>query len=134
MRHRRPSTHSTISGISLTPLMDLTFLLLITFIITFPLIEQGIPVNLPRGEAPPIDASDRPVQITLKADGTFWWNEDFIRPENIAERLAQAYAANPEVRLVLRGDRDSNYGRIVEIAAMAKKAGVRSLSLATVEE
>ena len=112
----------------------MTFLLLITFIITFPLIEQAIPVNLPQGSAPPIILDDRPVQITVKEDGTCYWDETFIVPENIAERLAQACATNPDVRLVLRGDRDSNYGKIVEIAAMAKKAGVRSLSLATVEE
>ena len=114
--------------------MDLTFLLLITFIITFPLIEQAIPVNLPRGDAPPMEQSDHPVQITVKQDGTCYWDDAFIVPENLSERLAQACAANPEVRLVLRGDKDSNYGEIVRIAAMAKKAGIRSLSLATVEE
>ena len=114
--------------------MDLTFLLLITFIITFPLMEHGISVVLPRGKGPPIDYVDKPVQITVDKEGRYYWGSDYIVPDVLNERLTAAVAANPELRLILRGDTDANYGKVVEIAALAKKLGVKSLSLATKEQ
>ena len=132
MKRQHRTTIHGMYGMNITPLMDLTFLLLITFIITFPLMEQGIPVNLPRGQAKPVEAAPS-VTITVDKDGRCFWDMDLIVTEALAERLAQSHAANPEIRLILRGDTDANYGKVVEIAALAKKTGIKSLSLAMVE-
>jgi Biopolymer transport protein len=120
-------------GMNLTPMMDLTFLLLITFIITFPIMERGIPVNLPRSAANPANQSDKPLQITLDKEGRCYLGTELIAPESLRLRFENAVAANPEIRLILRGDFDASYGKMVEIAALAKQLGINSLSLATKE-
>ena len=66
-----------ISDINMTPLMDLTFILLITFIITFPLIEQGVSINLPKGNASTIsETSSR--TISINAEGSYYLDDDLL--------------------------------------------------------
>ena len=128
MRRQRHSTVTGIHEMNLTPLMDLTFLLLITFIITFPLMEQGIPINLPRAEGKSSETAPS-LTISINKDGMVYFDTVAVVPEVVAERLANAVAANPEIRLIIRGDTEAAYGKIVEIAAIAKKKGFKTFSL-----
>lgn len=114
-------------------MMDLTFLLLITFIITFPLIEQGFEVSLPKGKATPIEADQKPAVVTIDKEGRIFLGQDFISAEDLVGKLKTLHAENAELKLIIRGDADVNYGKVVEIAHSANGIGIKKLALATQE-
>lgn len=129
-----PASLKQISDINLTPLMDLTFILLITFIITFPLIEQGIPVNLPKGEAIPVDSDSGMRTLTLDAEGRFYIDDVH---ENLAgfDGIAREWGTHaPEMRIFIRADESIAYGRVVEIMRILHQSGLSRLSLVTEPE
>ncbi len=129
-RHTPLSSLKPISEINLTPLMDLTFILLITFIITFPLIEQGIPVNLPIGRAAPLpEAQSR--AITLDREGTLYLDNVAIEADALAARLHEIGAADPATAFLIRADEAIAYGRVVEVLRLLRAAGLTRMALVT---
>lgn len=119
---------SEIKEINLTPLIDLTFLLLITFIITFPLIEQGVPVNLPQGKAEDLPQRDTR-SITIRQDGSIHLDQ---RPTEIAalgEEMRRLGEADPEMVVMVRADERVPYGRVAEVLRVLHQAKIRRLAL-----
>src|SRR6056297_1875047 len=94
-----------ISEINLTPLMDLTFILLITFIITFPLLEQGIPVNLPTGKAEELDP-EATRTITLDREGVLYLDELRVSAEELAREMQIVRRSAPNMTVLVRADED----------------------------
>lgn len=122
-----------VKEINMTPLIDLTFLLLITFIITFPLIEQGIPVNLPRGKAE--DLVDRDVRsITLNEKGEIFLDRRPIALEQLAVEMRTLAASNPKAPVLVRGDEKIPYGRMVELMRVLHEAKITRMALVTAAE
>ena len=116
---------------NLTPMMDLTFLLLITFIITFPLVESGIPVKLPEGKAKPYDASMKSAVVSVDAAGRIFLENDPVTIEELSVRLGMLKSGEPDLKLIIRGDVESSYGSVVEIAKTAHQLGINGMSLST---
>ncbi len=121
---------------NLTSMMDLTFILLITFIITFPLIEQGLPVNLPKGSAEEISTKDHSVSITVKANGDIHFDDDKepVAMESLEARLTAAMNNDPETFVFVRGDDAVNYGKVVSVLRLVHKLGISKMTLVTQEE
>lgn len=119
-----------ISDINMTPLMDLTFILLITFIITFPLIEQGIAINLPKGKA--ADMTDPQTRsISLNRDRQlFLDNRPVLRGELVSE-MATVSTADPNTTIFVRADRDLPYGEVVDIMKILHDANITRMALVT---
>jgi biopolymer transport protein TolR len=132
---RRSSFESTrrMSEINMTPLMDLTFILLITFIITFPLVEQGVPLNLPQGEAPKLspDVSQR---ISIDANENVYLNDSLISVEDLTETMEALGKADPDTVVYVRGDESLRYGRVVEVLVILQEAGISRMALLTEPE
>jgi biopolymer transport protein TolR len=122
-----------ISEINMTPLMDLTFILLITFIITFPLIEQGIPVNLPKGKAADLDNPDTR-SITIAADGTLFLDDEMILKEALAGEMQRTGHLMPDTTVYVRADQSVKYGRVAEVVKMLYDAKVTRMALVTEAE
>jgi biopolymer transport protein TolR len=122
-----------ISEINMTPLMDLTFILLITFIITFPLIEQGIPVNLPKGKAADLDNPDTR-SITIAADGTLFLDAEMILKEALAGEMQRTGHLMPDTTVYVRADQSVKYGRVAEVVKMLYDAKVTRMALVTEAE
>jgi biopolymer transport protein ExbD len=119
---------SEIKEINLTPLIDLTFLLLITFIITFPLIEQGIPVNLPRGKAQ--DLPERQTRtVTLDPKGALFLDKQPIAMDAFAAEMNALGAADPDVTIMVRADETVAYGKVAEILRILHGAKIARLAL-----
>ncbi len=116
---------------NLTSMSDLTFLLLITFIITFPMIEQGIQVKLPSGKSSTIDPQKETSVVTVDREGRIYLGEDLVSAEALEPALAARFAANPDLRLVIRGDEGVNYGKVVEVGRIARKIGIERMAFAT---
>jgi biopolymer transport protein ExbD len=119
-----------ISEINMTPLIDLTFILLITFIITFPMIEQGIPVNLPRGKAQ--DLKDRESRtISIDARGEVFLDRVPVTLPDLEKELTILGAANPDTVVMVRADQDLVYGRMVEVLQVLQRARIAKMALVT---
>jgi len=133
MARKRLTSIQQISDINLTPLMDLTFILLITFIITFPLIEQGIPVNLPTGDADPVEAG-RSRTICMDAEGRLYLDELMTTLDELAVEMNELGAADPDVTVQVRADEAIRYGKLVEILKILHDAKISRMALITQAE
>ena len=127
------SRNRIISEINMTPLIDLTFLLLITFIITFPLIEQGIPVRLPKGKASELDQANT-FTITLNDKAEIFFDEVPTGAEALAAELKAKAAENPDVTILVRADDRIAYGKVVAVLRMMHDANISRMALVTSPE
>ena len=132
-RQTKLTSLSQISEINLTPLMDLTFILLITFIITFPLIEQGIPINLPRGEAEELDP-DRMRTITLDVEGRLFLDDEPTDDDELNARMHQLSEAGADVTIMVRADEALAYKRVMEVMRILHGARITRVALVTQAE
>ncbi len=122
-----------ISEINMTPLMDLTFILLITFIITFPLIEQGIPVNLPKGNAADLNNPDT-LNITINAKGDLFLDDNPISKEILIGEMQRTGALAPDTTVYVRADQTIDYGRVAEVMKILYDAKITRMALVTQAE
>ena len=127
------SRNRIISEINMTPLIDLTFLLLITFIITFPLIEQGIPVRLPKGKASELDQANT-FTITLNDKAEIFFDEVPTGAEALAAELKAKAAENPDVTILVRADEEIAYGKVVAVLRLMHDADISRMALVTSPE
>lgn len=122
-----------ISDINMTPLMDLTFILLITFIITFPLIEQGIAINLPKGKA--ADMSDSVSRsISLNLDKQLYLDEVPVSKDELLASMSEIGLNEPDTTIYVRADRKLPYGEVVEIMRVLHEANITRMALVTAAE
>jgi len=119
-----------IGEVNLTPLMDLTFILLITFIITFPLLESGIPVSLPKAKGTPIEDQET-VMVTVDAEGSWFFDSMAVTEESLAAEARYLRDQKPETLVLLRGDEGLSYGSLIEVMQILKENGIQKISLVT---
>ena len=134
MQRRRRSTLPNKADMNLTAMSDLTFLLLITFIITFPMIEQGIPIKLPKGKSRQMDGQKKTSSVTIDDEGRVYLGDRLVDYDQLARELADRVAEEPELKLVVRGDVETRFGVVAEVMRIAERTGVRSMAVATKDE
>lgn len=122
--------HTTLSEINVTPLVDVMLVLLIIFMVTAPMLQQGIDVNLPQEGGGNLDLSTERLVITLAKNERTYLNDRRIDLPELEQILRQATAATREV--FLRADKDIPYGLVVQMMAVIKQAGIERLGIVTV--
>lgn len=129
---RRTSLTNTrlISELNMTSIMDLTFLLLLTFMITFPNIEQGIAVRLPKGKTTVLEHQDS-LAITLNANAELFLDNAAITEEALANALKTKVADNPEVAVLVRADETLAYGKVINVLRLMHEASITRMALVT---
>ena len=131
MARKTPATSlKQISEINLTPLMDLTFILLITFIITFPLIEQGIPIELPKGESNAL-TDDEARTITVDHQGHLFLDDVPVTLVELNGMMQDLGVREPEVTVMVRADKRIEYGRVVDVLKSLHAAHITRMALVT---
>jgi biopolymer transport protein TolR len=121
-----------ISGINVTPMVDVMLVLLVIFMVTAPLLTSGVPVDLPAANAKPITGDDRPLTVSIKADGTIWLSEDTqVSLDELAPRLKAMTSNKPDARIFVRGDGAITYGRMIEVLTNLQGAGLNHVALLT---
>jgi biopolymer transport protein TolR len=118
------------SDIQLTSMMDLSFLLLITFLITFPLIEQGIPVDLPQGKAQKLPP-EQSRTVTVDKAGNVYLDEKAISLDALAERMRGLVQGGSSVTVMVRADQSVQYREVVKVMKTLHDAGITKLALVT---
>jgi len=117
------------SEINVTPLVDVMLVLLVIFMVTAPLLTVGVPVDLPQTQAPPINEPKEPLVITLNREGVIYVQESSIETDALVPKLQAITGANPDAVIYVRGDKDINYGRVLEVMSLVSSAGFRKVSL-----
>lgn len=124
---------SSLSQINVTPFVDVMLVLLIIFMVTAPMLDQGVEVDLPEvAEAPGLPAQQEPVIVTLERNGQIMIGKAKIdQLAKLGPVLQQALKGKPDREVFLEADQNVPYGRVVQVMAAVKKAGVEKLGMVT---
>jgi biopolymer transport protein ExbD len=130
-RHRSQLT--TIGDINMTPLIDLTFLLLIVFMITAPLLEYGVDVTPPEMNAEPLPEEDSRI-VNLNRKGEIVFNKRTVNLNDLLLELTALSKSNPRLTVLVRADEDRKYREVMELMKVVRAAGIQQISLVTQSE
>jgi biopolymer transport protein TolR len=122
---------STLSEINVTPMVDVMLVLLIIFMVTAPLIQQGVKVNLPETKAAPVEASDKKIVISVDVQKRVFIGETQVPLDQLEEKLKTNAKAQQDKEVYLHADRDLPYGIVIEVMASAQRAGINNVGMIT---
>ena len=126
--HRRITT--TLSEINVTPFVDVMLVLLVIFMVTTPLLEKGIDVDLPKEPAKDIEAIEKSI-ITANKEQAIYFNERRISIDEIESVLKDAYSGKTDKEIFLRADKELPYGFVVKIMSKIKNTGIDKINMVT---
>jgi biopolymer transport protein TolR len=128
-RGRLSSRYRPMSEINVTPLVDVMLVLLVVFMVTAPLLTVGVPVDLPQTQAPPINEPKEPTVITVNKEGEIYVQDAAVPEDSLVAKLQAVTNSNPDAVLYVRGDKDINYGKVLEVMSLISNAGFHKVSL-----
>ncbi|MBF0460551.1 MAG: protein TolR [Magnetococcales bacterium] len=125
------SEHGTMSDINVTPMVDIMLVLLVIFMVTAPLLTQGVDVNLPSTKASPLQSKQEPLIVTVNQDGITYIEKTPQSTTQLIEKVAAIRKSNPEVPIYVKGDRKTPYGTVMIVMSQLQQAGVDRVGLVT---
>jgi biopolymer transport protein TolR len=132
MEAYRKRRKKLMSEINVVPYIDVMLVLLVIFMITAPLLSQGVKVDLPKAAAQPVDSQDREtLVVTVDREGRYYLDDRRITSEELTRKVAAILRARPQTPVLIRGDRQSNYGEVVRAMTLLQSAGAPSVGLLT---
>ena len=134
---RNKTKRRMMAEINVVPYIDVMLVLLVIFVITAPLLTQGVKVDLPQAASEPIESEvQEPLVVTVDVNGNYYLNvgEDERKPidhQALVNKVAAVLRLKPNTPVMVRGDKDVNYGKVVTAMALLQKAGAPSVGLIT---
>lgn len=134
--HKRKKRRS-MSEINVVPYIDVTLVLLVIFMVTAPLLTQGVQVELPKAGSEPLSSDNKePLVVTVNKQGNYFVNigDDQEKPidhDILVARVAAVLRNQPGTPVMVRGDKDVNYGKVITAMALLQKAGAPNVGLVT---
>ena len=122
------------SDINVTPFVDVMLVLLIIFMVTAPMMMQGVDVSLPETTAEPLKSEKENLVITINKDNNVYINDYQVTIDFLKEKLAKILEGRRDREVFLKADKDISYGTVVQVMAEIKGAGVEKLGMVTVPE
>ena len=119
----------TISNINVTPFVDVMLVLLVIFMVTAPIIQQGVEVNLPQAKAKPVEGETQPLVVTIARDGKIYLNDNPMTLQELEGKLSAIRALDRDKSVYLRADREVPYGTVIEAIGEIKAAGIEKLGM-----
>ena len=139
-RHKR----KPVAEMNVVPYIDVMLVLLVIFMVTAPMLNQGVKVDLPQvsSEVLPSDSNQQVLTLSVLADGTYYWNlgeavdtenqsESAVSLDEMSEKVTKIINARPDTLVYIRGDESANYGVVVTAMATLQQAGVPNVGLIT---
>jgi biopolymer transport protein TolR len=125
------SPHSTLSQINVVPLVDVMLVLLVIFMVTAPILQQGVQIDLPQAKAAALTGEEDQLVIAIDKKGAIFLNDNPITLQELGPKLEAVIRLKPDKQVFLRADRSVPYGEVVQVMAAVKVAGVQSLGMIT---
>ena len=123
---------TVLADINITPLVDVMLVLLIIFMITAPMLHQGIEVALPQADSEPLPMRvDDPLVLSVNRDGLVYVQEEPIHPSQLIERLQPLIEARGDDTVFLKGDRELAYGTVMEVLDILHDGGIQHVGMVT---
>ena len=133
-RKKMRSQLEAMDEINITPLLDLTFMLLIVFMITTPLMENGIDVTPPTMNADKINTEKVTRNLTITRDGILTYEKQPITPAELLKTLQTLRASSPDAVLLLRADGSRSYSEVIEVMKTIRESGFKNVQLVTLSD
>ena len=120
--------------INTTPLVDVMLVLLIIFIITIPVMNQSVKIDLPRASSQPQDLKPENINLDIDAQGQIFWNREAIDASQLGIRIATAAQKTPQPELHLQAERTTQYEKVAQVMAAAQTGGLSKIGFITEPE
>ena len=122
---------TTIAQINVTPLVDVMLVLLVIFMVTAPIIQQGVQVNLPQARAGAIPGTEELLVVTIAKNGKVYLNDNPMSLGELGDKLRAIRKLHRDKQVYLRADQDVRYGLVMKTIAEIKQAGIERLGMVT---
>ena len=128
---KRNNTNKLLAEINVTPLVDVVLVLLIIFMVTAPMLQMGIDVNLPRVKSKSIDVTEEKLVLTINSSKEIFINKTKTSITDLSTKLENIFANRIDREIFMRADKNVPYGFVVEVMSTVRKAGVDRLGMIT---
>ena len=118
------------SEINVTPLVDVCLVLLIIFMVVTPMLQKGVPINLPVTEEPEkTPDTDKQLQISVKANGAVYLGSSVVRKEQVQSELEAIHQRTPDREIAVKGDKQVKYGDVLDVLKACREVGFNDVGL-----
>jgi biopolymer transport protein TolR len=118
------------SEINVTPLVDVCLVLLIIFMVVTPMLQKGVPVNLPVTEDPErTPDTDKQLQISVKADGSVYLGSTVVLQQQVQSELEKIHERTPDREVAVKGDKLVKYGKVLDVLKACREVGFNNVGL-----
>jgi len=122
---------TTIAQINVTPLVDVMLVLLVIFMVTAPIIQQGVQVNLPQAKTSAIPGTEEFLIVTVAKNGNIYLNDNAMSLRDLGDKLRAIKKLQADKQVYLRADQDVRYGVVMKAIAEIKQAGIERVGMVT---
>ncbi len=124
-------SNESLSQINVTPLVDVMLVLLVIFMVTAPILHQGVSVDLPAVGAAPLTGGEEQLVVSVTESGDVFLNDTKMSAPDLRDKLSAIVRERPDRQVFMRADRDVRYGVVVTVMGAMREAGVRRLGMVT---
>jgi len=121
----------SISQINVTPLVDVMLVLLVIFMVTAPILQQGVSINLPKVKAAALTGEEQQLVVAINQKGQIYLNDVVMKETDLGPKLQAVLKERPDRQVFLRADQNVRYGEVARVIATIKGAGVERLGMVT---
>ena len=125
---------TALAEINVTPLVDVMLVLLIVFMVSAPLMQQGVEVNLPKAAAGAIQQTQEPIVISIQKDQTIIYNQKTYQLRALSSKLNSLFSQKPDSQILVQADESVNYGIVAKVMAELRRAKFTRVGLVTEPE
>ena len=122
---------AAISNINVTPLVDVMLVLLVIFMVTAPILQQGVDINLPKVKAAALTGEEQQLVVAVNRAGQVYLNDTPITVPELGPKLQAILKVRPDRQVFLRADQNVRYGEVMRVISTIKGAGVERLGMVT---
>lgn len=130
-RNRRRGNTRPFAEINITPMVDVMLVLLIIFMVAAPMMTSGVQVDLPKTSAAPVSGQDEPLAVSIKANGKIYLQNTQIPLKDLQTKLKAVVGEKKDTRIFVRGDKNVDYGTIMQVVGEVNAAGLTKIALIT---
>ncbi len=120
------------SDINVTPFVDVMLVLLVVFMITAPMLTQGVDIDLPEAANKPLPDTEEPIQVSIKSGGEVYLQTQPVDEADLGKRLQAIRNVRPNAAIMLRADQGVAYGRVMQVMSALQTAGLTDIGLVTI--